>query len=225
MISFTLSRMYIFTFLPLVIGTFYFILNRRNLTKAAIFEQYLSFYLALGVAGSGIGNFFSHFFLSDIVAESIGWAPGSQFQLEVAFTNLAIGVLGLVATVRKDGFREATVIAVTVFAVGATVVHLMDMIKTGNLSPGNSLQNIANILKPAALIFLLSGLRRLQKQGFNSDKDMGADSVKRLSISAGIITGLNSCAVALGFVFGIPFLISIITTAVSLVIIAIICRR
>ena len=32
---------------------------------------------------------------------------------------------------RRDGFREATVIAVTVFGVGATIVHVSDIIQTG----------------------------------------------------------------------------------------------
>jgi hypothetical protein len=32
---------------------------------------------------AGIANFLAHFFLSDIVAESIGWKAGSPFQLEV----------------------------------------------------------------------------------------------------------------------------------------------
>jgi hypothetical protein len=59
-------------------------------------------------------------------------------------------VLGFVSAVRRDGFREATVIAVTIVGVGATVVHVMDMIQEGNLAPGNSIQNIGNLLKPPA---------------------------------------------------------------------------
>ena len=76
-----------------------------------IFPLYL---FGVGVAGSGIGGFFSHFFISDWVAESIGWPTGNPFQLEVGLANLAVGILGIVAMGRRDGFREATVIAVTV---------------------------------------------------------------------------------------------------------------
>jgi hypothetical protein len=47
-----------------------------------------------------------------------------------------IGVLGLVAEGRRDGFHEATVIAVTIFGVGATIVHIMDITATRNLAPG-----------------------------------------------------------------------------------------
>ena len=37
------------------------------------------------------------------------------------FANLALGILGIVAAGRRDGFREAKVLAATIFAVGATV--------------------------------------------------------------------------------------------------------
>jgi len=87
------------------------------------------------VAGSGIGGFFGHFFISDPVAGSIGWPTGNPFQLEVGFANLAVGILGIVAMGRRDGFREATVIAVTVLGVGATIVHASDIIETGKGSP------------------------------------------------------------------------------------------
>jgi hypothetical protein len=75
--------------------------------------------------GSGIGGLFGHVFISDSVAESIGWPTGNPFQLEVGFANLAIGILGIIAMGRRDGFREATVIAVTGFLVGATIVHVV----------------------------------------------------------------------------------------------------
>ena len=113
------------------------------------------FLFAIGVAGNGISSFFGHFFLSDIVAESVGWPSGNLFQLEMGFANLTIGVLGLVAVGRRDGFREATVIAVTVLSVGATIVHLMDIVETGNLAPGNTLQNVGNLLRPTLLILFI----------------------------------------------------------------------
>ena len=117
----------------------------------------------VGVAGAGIGGFFGHYFISDPVAESIGWPTGNPFQLEVGFANLAVGILGIVAMGRRDGFREATVIAVTVFGVGATIVHARDIIETGNLAPGNTLQNVGNLLKPALLIGFLAASRRAER--------------------------------------------------------------
>lgn len=94
----------------------------------------------MGVAGSVIGGFFGYLFLSDLLAESIGWSTGSPFRLEMGFANLAVGVLGIIAVSRGDGFREATVIAVAILGVGASTVHIMDIIQTGNLAPGSTLQ-------------------------------------------------------------------------------------
>ena len=116
--------------------------------------------LAVGVAGSGIGGFFAHAFLADEVADSIGWPAGSPFQLEVAFANLALGILGILAMNRRGGFRDATVIAVTIFAGGATITHVIDIVETDNLAAGNTIQNVANLLRPAVLIWLLLAIRR-----------------------------------------------------------------
>ena len=78
----------------------------------------------------------------------------------MGFANLALGVLGLVAAARRDGFREATVIAVAIVGVGATFVHITDILQEGNLAAGNSIQNVANLLKPALLIPMLIVSRR-----------------------------------------------------------------
>ncbi|MBI9109237.1 MAG: hypothetical protein JEZ04_21000 [Spirochaetales bacterium] len=219
MTLFIWTRIYIFSFLPLLLGGFYYLLNRRTLSGSDVLEEYLVFYFAIAVAGSGIWNFFSHFFISDIVAKSIGWSAGSPFQLEVAFANLAIGILGLIAVGRRDGYREAAVTALAVFSIGATVVHFMDIAVSGNLAPGNSIQNIANIFKPAVLIFLLKKLRKNEAAGIVMKQD------KRLQISAGIITGLCSATTAIGFTFHIPLFMSFISTVISLFIIFLIRRR
>jgi hypothetical protein len=44
--------------------------------------------------------------------------------------------------------------------VGATLVHIIDILQEGNLAAGNSIQNVANLLKPALLIPMLIVSRR-----------------------------------------------------------------
>src|SRR4051812_18611662 len=144
-------RIFIYSMLPLIIAVGHVALDKTARSRERRLEISLLYLFGIGVAGSGIGGFFGHFFLSETVAESIGWPAGNPFQLEVAFANLAVGVLGFVAMSRRDGFREATVIAVTIFALGATIIHLRDIIETSNMAPGNTVQNIGNLLKPALL--------------------------------------------------------------------------
>jgi hypothetical protein len=137
-----LSRTFLFTVLPVVLGTGVTLFDPSARGRVRQAEAMLIPLFVIGVAGSGIGGFLAHVFISDEIADSIGWDVGSPFQLEVGFANLAIGLLGAIAAERRDGFREATVIAATVFAVGATFVHVRDLFDTGNLAPGNTVQNV-----------------------------------------------------------------------------------
>jgi hypothetical protein len=159
-LSLAAVRVLLFGVLPLVLAVAHIWLDERVRDRAQRLEVFLLYVLAVGVAGSAIGGFFAHAFLADEVAESIGWPAGNPFQREVAFANLALGTLGVLAMNRRDGFRDATVIAVTIFAVGATITHVTDVVETGNLAPGNTVQNLANVLRPAVLIWLLLAIRR-----------------------------------------------------------------
>src|SRR5215212_10413512 len=114
------SRIFLYSILPLIIAIGQVGLDKSSRSRDRKIETFLLYLFGVGVAGSGIGGFFGHFFISDSVAQSIGWPTGNPFQLEVGFANLAVGILGIVAMSRRDGFREATVIAVTAFGVGAT---------------------------------------------------------------------------------------------------------
>ena len=149
------ARVFAFSVLPVLLAALHVRLDAGAKDRFRKAEVYLVYLFMLGVAGSGFSGFFGHVFTPDVVAESIGWPTGSPFQQEVGFANLALAVLGLVAAWRRDGFREATVIAVAIFGVGATLVHVTDIVQEGNLAPGNSIQNVGNLLKPAALVAVL----------------------------------------------------------------------
>jgi hypothetical protein len=204
----TAIRIILFTVLPLALAGIVVFFDMSAWSKSRRYEAVLVMLFAIGVAGSGISNFLAHFFLSDAVAASIGWKPGSPFQLEVAFANLAMGILGLVAVSRRDGFREATVIAVTVFGVGATIVHIIDILATGNLEPGNTVQNVSNLLKPALLIFTLVQSRRAD------EVETGLDDLDRwratLLGATAPITVCIATAYGLGYALGQPALFSLI---------------
>ncbi len=203
-------RIFVFTLLPLLLAGAVILFDSSTSSKERRLETVLIFLFAIAVAGSGISNFVAHFFLSDVVAESIGWEAGSPFQLEVAFANLALGVLGMVAVGRRDGFREATVIAVTVLSLGATVVHVMDIVATGNLAPGNTLQNAANLLRPALLIGFLAASRRAER---SPDSEAGTPAFERwrrpLLQASAPVTIVIATAYGIGFAVGQPLLATV----------------
>ena len=110
--------------------------------------------------------------------------------------------MGIIATGRRDGFREATVIAVTVFAVGATIVHLIDIVKAGNLSPGNTIQNISNIVRPVLLISTLASLRSTKTKSLSETEMVDFDRWRMplVKCSAPLTVSISS-AYGLGFAF------------------------
>jgi 4-amino-4-deoxy-L-arabinose transferase-like glycosyltransferase len=219
-------RIFLFTILPLLAAGIQIRLDKSTRSRERRIELFLIYLFALGVAGSGIGGFFAHFFLAGIVAESIGWPAGNPFQLEVAFANLAIGILGIVAIGRRDGFREATVIAVTVFGVGATIVHLMDIVETGNLAPGNTVQNVGNLLKPALLIGFLAASRRAERAP-DSEANTAPFEIWRgpRAQAAGIMTGVVATGFGIGFAVNQPFLGSALGIILGAVLVALFISR
>lgn len=162
------SRIWAYSLLPLLLAGLHLWAEPASRAPARRVELITMYVLGFGVGAAGLGGAFGHLVLSDVVARSIGWEPGSPFQLEMGVANLALGVLGLLAVNRRDGFRAATVIAVAVVGVGATSVHLIDVVSTGNVAAGNTIQNIGNLMDPLLLVLLLWLATRLRFDAANN---------------------------------------------------------
>jgi len=98
----------------------------------------LLYVLIFSVGLQGLFAFIGHYFRSHEVAEYIGWPKGNLFQKEIAYTNLAFGILGILCIWLRGDFWLATIIGKSVFLFGAAQVHITDKIKNKNLHPGNS---------------------------------------------------------------------------------------
>ena len=219
-------RVFSFSILPLIIAAGHLGLDRTSRSRERKLEIFLLYLFGVGVAGSGIGGFFAHFFISDSVAESIGWPNGYPFQLEVGFANLAVGILGIVAMGRRDGFREATVIAVTVFGVGATVVHVMDVIASGNLAPGNIIQNVSNLLRPALLIAFLAASRRAGRSPDSEAHTSRFEQWRGPRVrAAGLMTGSVAAGFGGGFAIDLPLIGTLVGTLVGVALAAFVVTR
>lgn len=90
----------------------------------------------IGVQGwmTGCG----HMFFGEPIAESIGWPPKTPWQWEVGLASLATGVLGVIASGFGDEFTLATIIAFSVFYLGAAVGHVREMVTRRNFKAGNA---------------------------------------------------------------------------------------
>lgn len=122
--------------------------------------------LYLLVLGVGVGSFYGfvgHFFMSDSVAASVGWATGSPFQRELAFYHLGFGISGLLALWLRDNFWLAVGLTCSIFLYGAGWVHLTDYLVHGNAAPRNWGFGVfyGNVVLPTALLSLLALRSRL----------------------------------------------------------------
>ncbi|TYQ03516.1 UNVERIFIED_ORG: hypothetical protein L601_006100000030 [Gordonia westfalica J30] len=90
----------------------------------------------IGVQGwmTGCG----HMFFGEPIADSIGWPSKTPWQWEVGLASLATGVLGVIASGFGDEFTLATIIAFSVFYLGAAVGHVREMVTRRNFKPGNA---------------------------------------------------------------------------------------
>ncbi len=87
-------------------------------------------------------------------AASIGW-PTSPFQFEVGLTNLLLGALGIMTGWFDRDFWLATIVAFSVYMLGAAAGHVRSMIRERNFAPGNAGYIFwYDVLVPVLLIIL-----------------------------------------------------------------------
>ncbi len=190
------TRIFAYSLLPLLLATGHMLLDRQAITPARRIEIFIIYLLAISVGANGLSGAFGHLFLSDLIAEGVGWPAGSPFQLEMGFANLLVGLLGLMAIGRRDGFRTAAILATTVLGAGATLVHLWDIASTGNLAPGNTIQNLGNLLDPVLLIGLTWLAARL------TDPDSESPGFLNWQMHQQPIAGMAAAGVGTGFGIG-----------------------
>ncbi len=159
---------YTFFFLTIFVAILFLIISKitnKPLNKKRIVKIFLMSFLVISVGLGSIWAFIGHVFLSAQVAASIGWAAGSPFQLEVAFANLAIGVLGILCYWIRGNFWTATVISSSIFLLGASFIHIMNMLQYANYAQGNAGSVLyMDIIGPIILIVLFITYRAMERE-------------------------------------------------------------
>ena len=71
---------------------------------------------------------------------------------------------GNIINKNKGHFLLATVIAASIFLLGAGIVHITNIMQTGNMAPGNAgFALLIDILIPVVLIILMVGYKLTKK--------------------------------------------------------------
>lgn len=146
----------IFFVLGLVVAGLHVYRDKQPRTGGRVAEIFLLWLLVIDAGLGGIWAFMGHAFAATEVAESIGWPTGNPFQTEVAVANLAVGTLGILCYWIRGDFWTATVIATSIWLLGAATIHVVEIVNAGNYNPGNAgLIFYLDIATPLALIALL----------------------------------------------------------------------
>ncbi len=141
--------------IAVLLATIQMLVDKRARTLPRTAAIYLVYLLAIGVGLGGVLGFLGHTIRAGAIATYIGWPPGNPFQFEVAMANLAIGVLGLLCIRFHDNFQLATIIAASVFLLGAAYGHFVQIYRFHDYAPGNAgLVLYYNIILPVLLIIL-----------------------------------------------------------------------
>jgi hypothetical protein len=165
-----MELIYIFIILTLIGAILHIFLSKTPKTKNRIIEIFLLWIFLVMIGFGAIWAFVGHIFLANMVAATIGWPAGSPFQSEVAVANLSYGILGILCLKFRNNFWTATVIAVSIFYFGDAFVHIVNIMQTGNMAPGNAGYALyTDILIPIVLIGLFIAYKMTAEKQLTKD--------------------------------------------------------
>ena len=141
-------------------------------TKKRVLEVFLLYFLVVGYGFGSLWGFVGHIFFADMIAQDIGWATGSQFQMELAFYHLGFGVVGILAWWIRDHLWTALALGKSIFLYGAAYVHIRDIILFDNWSPSNAgfeILYLSDLILPTVILILLGAYLRAGRAEPQSD--------------------------------------------------------
>ena len=155
--------MFVFFFLgmTLLASVINIFLTQKPHSVKNIEEIFLRYLLFFNVGLVGLFAFYGHAFMADQVAISIGWAPGSPFQYEIAIANLVFGILGVLCLWIKDNFWLATGLGFAIFGLGAAVGHIRQALVFQDYAINNvgPVLFLGDIFVPLLIIILIFSYR------------------------------------------------------------------
>jgi len=146
--------------LALLIAT---LISKRKSSGA---EHYLSWLLLLSIGFTSVWAGLYHILSPQTAAAFIGWQT-SPFQFEMGVSDVALGVVAIVAFWRSLEFKAAVVLLVTLEFAGLVYGHFQQILSTGDHAPGNDgvllvLTIIHVVLLPILLMVARKATRHTQ---------------------------------------------------------------
>ena len=126
--------------------------GQSNGSVFAVSALHWMFYLPAGwmFLASGV----MHTFFAKSTAKNIGWKTNG-FQYELGFVSYGLGLAGIVAAYKGESTWLVLTIVISFFLLLAGVNHIVEMIRSKNYSPGNTIILIYDFGLPISLWALL----------------------------------------------------------------------
>jgi hypothetical protein len=154
----------------LVIGALQLYRDEQPRANRLVAETFLLWLLVICVGMASVLTSVGDAFFAKMMAASLGWPAGNPFQSEVAVANLSIGTLGILCYWMRGNFWVATVIAFSVWWLGAAAVHIRDIVVSANYAPNNAGVTLyMDLLAPVILSGLLIYYERVKGAGPGKD--------------------------------------------------------
>jgi hypothetical protein len=141
-----------------VIGIIIAVVHMQNMKQwHRAFEILLLYQILLNIGVMGICTFLAQSVFAEYTAQGLNWPIDSSFQYELASSNLAFGVLGILAIWYRKGFWLATVLGQCIISFGEMIVHhYFDRSDHSLLNVGVFVW-AGDVFVPIALLVLLAG--------------------------------------------------------------------
>jgi hypothetical protein len=146
----------LFIILPIIMGTIHSIW-KRNIPGFSKSDCFLGYFLIISIGLQSLLISHLQIYQGEMVAAYIGWKD-SPFLTELAYANLAFGIIGILSFWFREGWREAT-------ALGYGFFQLMLAIEHYRLYDASSTQKIMGLLALTDFTFVacLFGLLILRR--------------------------------------------------------------
>jgi hypothetical protein len=118
-----------------------------NLTGHRVLDDGITYLIGWAGLGAGI----SHIVFGARIAKTIGFRA-NDFQTEVGFANLGMGVAGLMSQTVHAEFALALIVINSIFRIGAGLVHIRSAVRDRNFAVNNTAILGVDFLVPVFLI-------------------------------------------------------------------------
>lgn len=123
----------------------------KNISEASSVLLLGQFVVTFGLVG--VVGMVTNVFIADKMAKMLSW-PGGPFQIKYGFSQLCLGVMGVMAIWYRELFWAATIVNMYMYGLSGFWTHTQEMLKNKKLDVSNVCNIIMNAFYQAFITIL-----------------------------------------------------------------------